>query len=657
MADLDPRILSARIDALRSGWAGHSQRVLVRNKAYLRAFSPDFDDNLGEHDQWPDPVRQETIDRYRSSFNLTRAVVELWTSLEASDLPAIRFQEHFIPTPSPTNDEAEGAARHNEYRAAKQVERQIATLREQTLGRHLRRARAKQRFYQAVLRKNVYGHSWVKTWPDMRAKTFRIATRIDPSTVYPVWSYADDDEGRLEAILVAYRRSAGAVNAQFPGFLDISDGIHVSEAGYYQPTQERITESDRAFVWVEDYWYLEDKWDGEPGDDGRASSSAAVNALRINGMFPVADPNRPGYFMPWRGNDAELPTVTTHEGWHGLPYVLFENENLRDHLGFSDAGGMLPFQDSTNRFMSQQQDVIHGESRPRFKYRGDAERQIVLGDDEVISLDPDEDIEQLQVRLDVFPTQIHGQQLGDLMSRSTGLPDTVWGRITAAQNSGRALATAWRAVAARLVPRTSGNDRALHQWLDLWMDWLELYGWDSARDLFNGVRDYDLEFPNQEPRDFSEVTLDAMNRYNAGLLDLKRAIEATGEPSPDEVIEDVRADYLDTIMHPEKAQAYLLLEKAKQDMAIQAQQAGMQQAALLAQMQGPGGGPSTEQAAGAANQAQTQAAQQAAPTQGADQNQPGPATQPGQNANAIQTGTLMQDGQAMNRFVQKGQIG
>jgi hypothetical protein len=654
--ELHPRALSSRIDALASGWSGHSQRVLIRNQAYLRAFSPDFDERLKEHDQWSDPYRQETNDRYRSSFNVTRAVVELWASLEASEFPAIRYQEEFVPTPAPSADEQEAAARQQMYRAFKQVEQQRATMREQVLGKHLRRARAKQRFYQATLRKNVYGHSWVKTWPDMRRKTFCLSTHIDPSTVFPVWSFTDDDEGRLDAILVAYRRSAASVNAQFPGFLPISnDGISVQESGYYQPTQDRVTQSDLNFVWVEDYWVLDASWEAEPGAGEVPIRSRVVNATRINGAFPT--PAGDGTFRPLGGGEGETPTISVHRGWKAIPYILFQNDNLRDNLGFSDAGGMLPFQDSTNRFMSQQQDVIHGESRPRFKYRGDADRQVTLGDDEVISLDPDEDIEQIQVHLDVFPTQIHGQQLADLMSRATGLPDTVWGRITAAQNSGRALATAWRAVAARLVPRMNANDRSIHQWLDMWLDWLELYGWDEAPVLFNGARDYELDFPNQEPRDFSEVSLDAINRMNAGILPLKKAMELTGDASPDQTLEEVRADNLDVILHPEKAQAYLLLEKAKQDMAIQAQQAGMEQAALLSQMQGAPGGPSTEQAAGAATQAQAQATAQAAPTQSEGQNAPGPATQQGASGNAIQTGTLVQDGQAFNRFIQKGEIG
>ncbi len=635
MLVLEPESLSARIDALRTGWASRNQLLLARNKAYLRAFSPEFVAGIEEHDQWPDPFTQETDDHFRSSYNLTRPVAEMWAGLEASAFPAIRWMEDFIPTPAPSSDEREASARVVAYRANKLVSRQTATLREQVLNRHIRRTKGKAKFYKAVLRKNVYGHAWIKTWPDRDRRTFRISTKIDPSTVYPVWSYTDDDEGRLDAVLVAYRRSAQAVNAEFPGFLAMSrDGISVSEAGYYQPTQGSTTDSDRNFVWVEDYWLLDDEWASEPGAGGEPIRSRVVNAVRINGRFPTA-------------RDGGTPTINVYAGWKAVPYILLENDNLRDRLGFADTATMLPFQDSTNRFMSQQADVIAGESRPKYKYRGDAERQITLAGEQVVALDPDEDIEQITTHLDVFPTQVHGQQLGDTMARATGLSDTLWGRITAAQNSGRALATAWRASALRLVPRVIDDDSALHRMLDMWLDWMELEGWDYAPQLYGGNRDYELEFPNQEPRDFTEVTMDAINRRGAGLLDYKRAIEATGQTSPDEVLEDVRADRLDTVMSPAEAQTFLMLQRLRQQMELEAAQAGMQMQAALAQLNGP----SPEQQAGAASQARTQAAQRGAPTPTEAQNQP--ATQAGQAANASDTklGTLTQDGKSFNRMV------
>ena len=56
--DLSEETLSHRIDSLRAGFAGHHQQTLERNKAYLRAFSPEFVSKLQEHDQWPDALRQ-----------------------------------------------------------------------------------------------------------------------------------------------------------------------------------------------------------------------------------------------------------------------------------------------------------------------------------------------------------------------------------------------------------------------------------------------------------------------------------------------------------------------------------------------------------------------------------------------------------------------
>lgn len=645
--DTSPEALNARVDALRVGFAGYQTKVLARNRAYLRAFSPDFDAKLKEHDQWPDQLKNEDVDHFRSSYNLTRSVVELWTSLEMSEFPAIRWWEAFIPTPVPSLDAAENAQRQSTYRAQKLVARQIATMREQALVRHIRRSKLPVHAYRAVLRKNVYGHSWLKTVPDEDRQTFRVFSAIDPSTVFPVWSASDGE--RLDAVLCATRRTVQSVNAQFPGFLETSaDGISLGPGSmYYQPTVDANMDADRNFVWYEDYWCVDADWEQEVDDDGAPIRSRVINVIRANGR---------------------IAQVALYPGWRKVPYVRWENENERDHLGFSDAGTMLPIQDSLNRFMSQQQDVIAGEANPKFKYRGDADRQITFDKGSITSLDPDEDIEQIQVRLDVFPTQVHGQQLLEVLARSTGLPDTVWGRITAAQNSGRALATAWRSVAARMVPRTQRNGVSLDDLIGLWLDWMELYAWDSAPDLYQGNRDFEWDFPNQEPRDFTEVTTDALNKLGAGLIDSLTAMEKTGERSPDEMDDRVRAEYMDAVRHPDKAQSFLLLQRLKNQIAIEAQNAGFQAAAAqaqLAQLAGsPGGGapgPGTiTQQQGAAAQARTQAAQQAAPTLTQGQNQPQPATQAGAPANAgasTKFGTLVQDGKTFNRIIDQGTIG
>ncbi|HUT78233.1 MAG TPA: hypothetical protein VM285_11125 [Polyangia bacterium] len=621
--DLSTEALNARVDALRTGYAAHNTNVLARNRAFLRAYAPEFNNRLGEFDQWPGRIKQEDEGHTRSSYNVTRAVVELWTSLEASEFPAVRWFEQFIPSPVPSVDEEQAKAAQEVYRAAKIGTRQVSTMREQALLGHARRTDMKRHFYRAVLKKNLYGHSWLKTVPDIDRRTFRVFSRIDPSTVYPVWSAFDDS--KLDAILVATRRSAQSVNEQYPGMIRMDrDGLTMASTdAYYQPSAGTLTTDDRRWVWVEDYWALDADYEGEANADTVPTRSRVVNLVRVNG---------------------KIAKTTEYKGWRSVPYVYWVNESERDALGFSDAGIMLPIQDGINRFLSQQQDVIFGESRPKFKYRGDSERVITLGDEQVVSLEPDEDIEQIAVRLDVFPTQIHGQQLMEFMSRATGLPDVVWGRIVAAQNSGRALATAWRAVAARMVPRTQRNSQALHEHFSMWLDWMELYGWDSASDLYNGNRDFELDFPNQEPRDFQEVALNAVNRLQAGLIDTAKAMEITGEASPDEMLERVRADYMDPVLHPEKSQSFLLLQRLRQQIemeAIQAQQQLQQQ---------------VEAQAAAAEQARTQAAQQGAPQLGEGQN--GAATQAGAPANGASTkfGTLVQDGKTFNRIVDQGEI-
>jgi hypothetical protein len=620
--------LDRRITALRSAWSGHQESLRSRHARYLRAYSPPYEPRIGEHDQWVDAFKQEDDGHTRSSYNIVRAAVELWTSLEAADFPTLRFGEDFVPTPSPSTNEAEQASRQETYRAIKLVQRQMATMREQSLLKHVRRGRFARHWWDVTRKKNIYGHSWLRTMPDFDRQTFATTSDIDPSTVYPVWSTFGGR--KLEAVLVATRRSAQSVADEFPGSVKLSkDGITADYSGYYNPTHDRASDADRAFVWVEDYWLLDSAWQEEQIIDGvpYSTHSRVVNAVRVN---------------------EKLVWSQDYPGWRRVPYFFRVNEDERDKSGFSDAASVLPFQDGINRMLSQQQDVIASEARPRFKYHGDSDREITLNADEIISLDPDEDLDQIRVDLNVFPTQTHGQQLLQMLQRVTGLPAVVWGEIQAAQNSGRALSTAWRATAARMAPRINEAAAALDEITSFWLDLMELYDWDSARELYRGTRDFEWTFPNKEPRDFLEVTTNAINKMNAGILDVVGAMEEVGEQSPDERLEKIRADYMDMVLHPEKGQSYLLLQRLKNQIQMEAAQAGMQAAQMAQQL--TAGPPPDRQAAGVA-QERTAAAANAAPTGTEGQNSP--STQAGQPGNAsTKVSSLVQDGgPAMNRIV------
>lgn len=637
---LDDKDLDERIDQLRTGYEGYHNSVLARNTKYLRLFSPAFSTRLGEHDQWSESILHSDVGKARNSFNITRSVVELWTALEAYPLPQLKWVEEFIPTAIPSLDPEEHQRRESTRRAQKLVARALATLREQALGRQHRLGRLEYHYYQSILRKNLFGHSWLQCLPDRRRRRFVYRSGFDPATVYPVWSTADSDE--LAAILVVTRRSARPLAEKYPDAIELEkDGFRIAEGSMYSPTVSDL-EGDGTWVWVEDLWILDRDWRQPVRDSDEPLESRVVNAMRVNG---------------------KIVQKVEYPGWYSMPFIPFVNDNLRDRLGFSDAGIVAPIQDSFNKMLSLQQDVIQGEARPKWKYRseGGSGKDITLTDEGVIHLDSDEDIEQLKAVLDTFPTQVHGNQLMELLSRATGLNDSVFGRIVASANSGRALATAWRSVAARLVPRLQSDSRSLDLLATFELDVMELYDWDSARDLYNGNRDFAPEFPNQEPRDFMEVAAVAINKKNAGLTDTVAAMEEIGEKSPDEMLERVRADYTDVVLHPEKAQTYQLLAFQEQQMQLQAQQQGMEQARLVAELEAarntppggaPGGNPGAANAA--ATQARTQAAQQEAP--GAPPGTPQPATQAGQPANgtSTQASTLVRNGQLVgNQILQK----
>ena len=654
--DLSDQALNLIIDALGKNWVGYQENLRLRNESYLRTVAPPFDPVLGEHDQWPHAPRPEDAGHERASFNEAQATVDVWSALEANQFPTVRWIDDFIPTPAPSLDPVEQSQRETTYRASRLVVRQVSTMREQALGWYLRRAHMDQHWYRLMHRKNTYGHAWLRVLPDVQRATFNVKSVLDPSTVYPVWS--EHGERVPESILVCYRKSARLAAAQYPqaGLRVLPTGEVANDIALYLPTtgipSVRNLE-DRTLVWIEDYWTIDPEWESDAAEGSDPVRSVVVNATRVNG---------------------KIVRVDRYPGWKALPYFLAINPTERDdNLGRSDVGDIQAIQGALNRLLSAEQDVIVGASRPRFKFRGDAGRTINLKGDEVVSLDPDEDIEQIAVGINVFPTQAHNAMLRQTQARITGLPSTVWGEITSAQNSGRALATAWQATAARLVPRNISNAETATQIVNFMLDIMELYDWSGARDLYGGDgtrrgnRDFDFDFPNQQPQDPNAVTLDAINKLQAGIIDLTEAMELTGETSPDEMLERVRADYMDAVLHPDKAQAYRMLQRLDQQIAIEAQQAGLQaQAAQLRMAQlassapggapsggGPGGAGSVEQQAAAARQAQIQAAQQAAPTRTQDQN--APETQAGMLANQGSpentVSTMVQNGRVSNRMI------
>lgn len=647
--DQSLRRLHGAIDDLRSLLEGDAEKVRTRCQTYLNWYSPDYDERLGTHDAWLDPASVEDVGLTRANFPIARAVVDIWSSLEAAKPPTGRAEPERLAPPVPSIDEVEAAQNREMYRLLRGIEGQRANLRSARLRSWMRRDNFPIKHFRAVRRKNLYGFSWQKVVPNGRVRAPISTILRNPATVFPVWSDRDPDD--IEAILAVHEMAATKANALYDLGLKVQGGVIVgTQDGKYRQLDETWSDSNRTMVWIEELWWVERDYT----PDGNITSSNVHMATRV--FDKIVDHQ-------------------TYEGWKDVPYVFWENTDERGSTGWSDIASVIDINDEFNRRLSQEGDIIGNYSAPRFQLlNGLAGRSVEMpGPFELISLNDQERIEQILTRIDVYPTQQHFTILTDLLHRVSGLPPITWGLIANAQTSGRALTASWKATEARLAPKLMRNEQSLDRWLRMALNYARLYDWDGAKQLFqdsNGkdFDDFRWEFPPMEPRDFQEVTTNAITKRDAGGQTTLQMMREMGDEAAEDTLEEVLAEYQDIFLHPEKRQAYLLAQNAdlqNQLLAIQLEQ----------QSQGPeqpAAFSTTAQAVGAGRAAAVNAAAQGGALGNGEQalpptmaGAPGNAGVQGPSAlseatpsapGATTTGTLMRNGNVSNQIMQTGQL-
>lgn len=647
--DQSLRRLHGAIDDLRSLLEGDAEKVRTRCQTYLNWYSPDYDERLGTHDAWLDPASVEDVGLTRANFPIARAVVDIWSSLEAAKPPTGRAEPERLAPPVPSIDEVEAAQNREMYRLLRGIEGQRANLRSARLRSWMRRDNFPIKHFRAVRRKNLYGFSWQKVVPNGRLRAPISTILRNPATVFPVWSDRDPDD--IEAILAVHEMAATKANALYDLGLKVQGGVIVgTQDGKYRQLDETWSDSNRTMVWIEELWWVERDYT----PDGNITSSNVHMATRV--FDKIVDHQ-------------------TYEGWKDVPYVFWENTDERGSTGWSDIASVIDINDEFNRRLSQEGDIIGNYSAPRFQLlNGLAGRSVEMpGPFELISLNDQERIEQILTRIDVYPTQQHFTILTDLLHRVSGLPPITWGLIANAQTSGRALTASWKATEARLAPKLMRNEQSLDRWLRMALNYARLYDWDGAKQLFkdsNGkdFDDFRWEFPPMEPRDFQEVTTNAITKRDAGGQTTLQMMREMGDEAAEDTLEEVLAEYQDIFLHPEKRQAYLLAQNAdlqNQLLAIQLEQ----------QSQGPeqpAAFSTTAQAVGAGRAAAVNAAAQGGALGNGEQalpptmaGAPGNAGVQGPSAlseatpsapGATTTGTLMRNGNVSNQIMQTGQL-
>lgn len=635
------RRAGALMDDLRTSMEGDMHTLEPQLQTYLRWYSPSYNKHTGTHDSWRDRIRYEDIDTTRSNFPIARACVDIWAALEAAKAPSVRAEPERVPPPLPVLEPQAAQQAALQYAMERQIVSTNSDIRSARVRKWMRDDQFGLKHHVAVRRKNLYGFSWMKVLPQPWRRRPQTTVLRNPTTVYPLWSWADP--GELEAVLSAQKMSARQANARWPqlqlqfGIRDRPDQVTFErgqDAGMYREINDRYYDTSRTMVWVEELWWLEREFDHA----GRITSSKVWMGLRVAGR---------------------VVQVECFEGWSVIPFVYWENTDERSSYGWSDIAGVIDINDEFNRRISQQGDVIRLYSSPRFQLLGSLEgRDIAMpGPFEMIPLQDTERIEQIIARIDVFPTQAHFDVLTDMLHRVSGLPPIVWGLIANAQTSGRALSASWKATEARLLPKLMRNEQSCRQWLSIVIDQARHYDWYGARRAFrtddgNLFDDWTWKFPPMEPRDFTEVTMNEITKRDAGFTTTVRGMREIGTDDAEEAWEEVQAEFADINAHPDKVNMRLIAMRAELDNMM-----------MLQQMQGQSGGGAPAPGGAPAGPAIGPGPQAAAPPgmegplpptqQGAPGNAGVPAAPPGGGPDSnLTSGVLVRNGEASAQFLQ-----
>jgi len=638
--------LNGRIDNCRLAMESDMRIVRTKAQTYLNWYSPPFDESLRTHDAWPEPWGIEDVGLTRANFPVARAVVDIWTALEAAKSPTLWAQPELVSPAPPSFDQDEVLRRRLVGEARKQVNAFKASRRAQIVRSQMRRDGLPYKSYLAHRKKNLYGFSWMKVWPNRAEQRTVSHTLHNPTTVYPIWS--SREPGELEMVLVAYQMNVNKANALFGLGIPTTGGriARGQDSGVYREVADRWYDSTRTMVWVEELWWREVGYDRY----GNVTDSAVACVKRVTD---------------------KIVETALYPKWEKLPWVYFENTDERDSYGWSDIAPVIDINDELNRRLSQQGDIIGMYSAPRYQLlESFPGRNIEMpGPFELIPLNDQERIEQIMTRIDIFPAQAHVDVLMDLLHRTTGLPPIVWGMIQNAQTSGRALSASWKATEARLAPKLMRDQRSFDDYLELNLQYSEVYNWRDAKALLTDddgerFRDFRWEFPPMEPRDFMEVTQNEITKRDAGMTTTLKAIRAMGDEAAEDTYEEVQAEALNIFDHPDKVQAFLLAQRAELDNIAYASELGVELDSGGGMVGGNGTGAAVNPVtvAGAVGMArQAQSAAQSAPPAAAG---PAPATQPGAAGNAaagsggsapgetLTSGTLVRNGEVSNQQLQ-----
>lgn len=589
LPDITPesRAIAKRAEARRMALQGEQSVLRQRYEAIMRWVNPPWDPLSQVIDPRPELASPERGGRTLLHVDLVASSLTRWASLKAGAMPIFRVQPPWVAPVVETGDPQEDARRYKQYDLDRAIAQGLSSGMENTITEWVEANNFHRTLLWSAWASEAFGKAVLKSGWDPVEGIPTVELLEDPSKVYYAWTKRYGNR-KLAWVLLVDQMDIGEANARYGIDLpttelgvDYGRWTSTTDDADYDVRPEQQASVNR-MVTVMEYWEL------LHGEKTRCQYALIVGGRVINGP----------YVYPWQR----------------LPYHVLENEHIPTWShGKSTAESLIPINMAYDDLLDRQQQVIEFESGPRYKglNMANSDEVDIPSAFEMLPLREGEDIQQIDTRVDFWPSQVHAEELRQAKYRATGLTPIAEGMSPNAQTSGRAMSAEWRAVELPLASRLITMTPELRDLLICWWDYAEAYSPD-AKKLAKGYRRFKVLWEPLDIRDKTERVLDVVQRYNANLVDLETALEETGYENVDEMVSKIRSYLVDPIFNPLRYQQYLTL----QQLEITIQQMRMQTEQMAAETQG-----SQLQAQGAGAAAQAAAVPGGPVTEG--QNQPG----------------------------------
>lgn len=618
------RAVVNKIDARRIALQGDMQQLRERYDEIMRWINPPWDPQSRRIDPRPELATLARQGESMLHVDLVSQVVDRWTALEAGAPIIVRKRPQRVRPPIDTGDPKVLEADRKKYDIARAAAQdQASQIEAQTLD-WMERNDFHRLLAWACWSKEAFGKGIVKTGWDVDAGIPTAEVMENPSQVYYAWT---NRYGRrqLAWAMVADHMDASEANARYGLNIPIDQASGTVNLGSWIGAQDQSAELDNRveqqqalnrMVWAQEYWELvrmPTRW-SDDGERAIAWDTQVMFALVIGGRV-IEGPT----FYPWKR----------------VPFHVLENSHVLTYMhGKGVAEAMIPLNAAYDTMLDRQDQVIAFESGPRYKglnMANSSDEADLPPPFMLLPLREGEDIQQIETRVDFFPTQLHAEELRMARYNATGLTPIAWGMSPNAQTSGRALSAEWRAVELPLHLRLINMGPEIKGIIECWWDYAETYdgqireltlqGLPGEPPLSRPLRRFKILFEPLDIRDKSERVQEVLARFAAGAVDLETLFEELGYENVDEMVAKLKAFFLDPVLSPLRYQQYLTLQQLELQIRAEAAQVAAMEVAGQGGGAGPVGNPAATIAQG--NNAAAAGAQGSPMALGEGQNQPG----------------------------------